>query len=53
MTARRVVITGLGMISPIGNNKKDFWTSLIEGLGGIGHIDRFDASDFTTRIGPR
>ncbi|ABI69146.1 beta-ketoacyl-ACP synthase II [Syntrophomonas wolfei] len=50
MTARRVVITGLGMISPIGNNKKDFWTSLIEGRGGIGHIDRFDASDFPTRI---
>lgn len=47
---KRVVVTGLGVLSPIGNNVDDFWNSLIEGKSGIGHITRFDASDFKTRI---
>lgn len=46
----RVVISGLGMISPIGNNKHDFWNNLLEGYSGITAIDRFDASTFATRI---
>jgi len=47
---KRVVITGLGVLSPIGNNVDDFWNSLIEGKSGIGLITKFDASDFKTRI---
>lgn len=50
MPTRRVAITGLGMISPIGNNKEAFWASLMEGKSGIDYIDRFDASSFPTQI---
>ncbi|HEV09147.1 MAG TPA: beta-ketoacyl-[acyl-carrier-protein] synthase II [Sulfurihydrogenibium azorense] len=39
---RRVVVTGLGAITPIGNNVKDFWTNLINGVSGIDVIKRFD-----------
>lgn len=49
-TSRRVVITGLGAISPIGTGTADFWQALTDGVSGIGPITRFDASDFTTRI---
>jgi 3-oxoacyl-[acyl-carrier-protein] synthase II len=47
---RRVVVTGLGVISPIGNTVEDFWTSLKEGKSGITKIERFDASEYTTQI---
>ncbi len=50
MERRRVVITGIGMITPIGNNVKSTWTSLIEGVCGVGKITLFDASNFTTQI---
>jgi 3-oxoacyl-[acyl-carrier-protein] synthase II len=46
----RVVITGLGAITPIGNYVKEFWQNLIEGKSGIGPITKFDASNFKTRI---
>ncbi|MDN5346607.1 MAG: 3-oxoacyl-[acyl-carrier-protein] synthase [Clostridia bacterium] len=46
----RVVITGLGVISPVGNTKDDFWRSLLAGVSGIGPITRFDASSMATRI---
>jgi 3-oxoacyl-[acyl-carrier-protein] synthase II len=46
----RVVITGLGAITPIGNNVNEFWQNLIEGKSGIGPITKFDASNFKTRI---
>ncbi|HIE59367.1 MAG TPA: hypothetical protein EYP82_05460 [Hydrogenothermaceae bacterium] len=39
---RRVVITGLGAITPIGNNVNDFWNNLINGVSGIDVIKRFD-----------
>ncbi|MFN4306446.1 beta-ketoacyl-ACP synthase II [Sulfurihydrogenibium azorense] len=39
---RRVVITGLGAVTPIGNNVKDFWTSLVNGVSGIDVIKKFD-----------
>ncbi|MGC9006935.1 MAG: beta-ketoacyl-ACP synthase II [Sulfurihydrogenibium sp.] len=39
---RRVVVTGLGAVTPIGNNVKDFWTNLINGVSGIDVIKRFD-----------
>ena len=47
---RRVVITGLGTVNPLGNNVEDFWSALCAGRSGIGPISRFDATDFQTRI---
>ena len=51
MTKRRVVITGLGAISPVGNNVADAWDSVINGKSGIGPIEHFDVSKFSSRIG--
>ncbi|MDR6227270.1 beta-ketoacyl-ACP synthase II [Desmospora profundinema] len=48
--AKRVVITGLGVISPIGNDIPTFWNNLIEGKSGVGPITQFDSTDFSTRI---
>ena len=50
MTRRRVVVTGLGCISPVGNTVADAWSSLIAGQSGIGPITRFDASAMSCRI---
>ena len=47
---RRVVITGMGAITPIGNNIEEIWDSLRNGKGGIGKITRFDASDYPVTI---
>ncbi|OGX30609.1 MAG: beta-ketoacyl-[acyl-carrier-protein] synthase II [Omnitrophica WOR_2 bacterium RIFCSPLOWO2_12_FULL_46_30] len=47
---RRVVITGLGVISPVGNDIESFWRALISGKSGIGPITSFDASNFDSRI---
>ncbi|MDP6685854.1 MAG: beta-ketoacyl synthase N-terminal-like domain-containing protein, partial [Candidatus Omnitrophota bacterium] len=47
---RRVVVTGLGVISPIGNNKEEFWTSLINGKNGVGPMTSFDCKDYVSRI---
>ncbi len=47
---KRVVITGLGVISPIGNSKREFWDSLTCGRGGIRKIAGFDASPFDSQI---
>jgi 3-oxoacyl-[acyl-carrier-protein] synthase II len=47
---RRVVITGLGALTPVGNTADELWSSLIQGRSGIGPITRFDATDFPTRI---
>lgn len=44
----KVVITGLGAVTPIGNNLQEYWTSLIEGKSGGAPITRFDASEFKT-----
>ena len=46
----RVVITGLGAITPIGNNVKEFWTNAKKGVCGIDEITLFDASDYKVRI---
>ncbi len=51
MSKRRVVITGMGALSPVGNNVADSWNSIINGKSGIGPIERFDVSNFVTRIG--
>jgi len=47
---RRVVITGVGLITPIGIGVKETWSSLCAGKSGIGEITRFDASNYQTRI---
>lgn len=47
---KRVVITGLGIISPIGIGKSEFWESLIKGKSGIANITRFDTEGFSTTI---
>ena len=47
---RRVVITGLGAVTPVGIGKDEFWNSLIQGKSGIGPITRFDTENFTTKI---
>lgn len=51
MSKRRVVITGMGMLSPVGNDVKTSWEAIQAGRSGIGLIDRFDASEYGTRIG--
>ena len=43
---RRVVVTGLGVISPVGNDPKTAWSNLVKGVSGIGEITRFDASGY-------
>ena len=47
---RRVVITGLGVVSPVGTGVEKFWNSLLEGKSGIAPITRFDAADFLSLI---
>ncbi|WP_456490272.1 beta-ketoacyl-ACP synthase II [Marinobacter nauticus] len=51
MSKRRVVITGMGMLSPVGNDVTSSWEAIRAGRSGIGLIDRFDASEYATRIG--
>ncbi|MDQ3057163.1 MAG: beta-ketoacyl-ACP synthase II [Pseudomonadota bacterium] len=50
MSKRRVVVTGLGIISPLGNDLASSWDGIINGRSGIGPITHFDASAFPTRI---
>ena len=50
MSQRRVVITGLGTVNPIGNSIEDYWEGLKSGTSGIGRITNFDASDFPCQI---
>jgi 3-oxoacyl-[acyl-carrier-protein] synthase II len=47
---RRVVVTGLGCVSPVGNTIADAWSALIEGKSGIATITKFDATPFSTRF---
>ena len=48
--SRRVVVTGLGIVSPLGNDLASSWDGIVNGRSGIGPITHFDASSFTTRI---
>ncbi len=50
MKLRRVVVTGLGALSPIGNTVSEYWDGLLNGVSGAGPITRFDASKFKTRF---
>jgi len=47
---RRVVVTGMGALTPIGNNLQDFWKNLVDGVSGAELITRFDPSRFKTRF---
>ncbi|MCH7509710.1 MAG: beta-ketoacyl-ACP synthase II [Proteobacteria bacterium] len=51
MAKRRVVVTGLGIVSPVGNTVSDAWQTIVSGKSGIGLITRMDTSLFTTQIG--
>ncbi|MEN8106845.1 MAG: beta-ketoacyl-ACP synthase II [Pseudomonadota bacterium] len=51
MSKRRVVITGLGIISPVGNSAEDAWANILAGNSGIGPISHFDVSGFPVRFG--
>ncbi|MDN3682318.1 beta-ketoacyl-ACP synthase II [Vibrio tapetis subsp. quintayensis] len=50
MSKRRVVVTGMGMLSPVGNNVESSWKALLAGQSGIVNIDHFDTTEFTTRF---
>ncbi len=51
MERRRVVITGMGVVTPVGSGNDKFWNALMEGKSGVDLISRFDTSEFKTRIG--
>ncbi|MFO1349888.1 MAG: beta-ketoacyl-ACP synthase II [Gammaproteobacteria bacterium] len=50
MTKRRVVVTGLGAITPVGNGVAEAWRNILAGKSGVGPITQFDASDFSVRF---
>jgi 3-oxoacyl-[acyl-carrier-protein] synthase II len=50
MQARRIVVTGIGALTPIGNNVETYWNNLINGVSGADMITQFDASKFKTRF---
>lgn len=51
MLRRRVVVTGMGMVTPLGNNLDETWKNICAGKSGIGPIESFDVSAFSTRFG--
>jgi 3-oxoacyl-[acyl-carrier-protein] synthase II len=50
MQLKRVVVTGLGALTPLGNSVQEYWNGLINGVSGAGMITKFDASKFKTRF---
>jgi 3-oxoacyl-[acyl-carrier-protein] synthase II len=50
MSKRRVVVTGMGIISPVGNDIATAWNNILKGVSGIGAVTHFDASAYATRI---
>ncbi|MGE5155574.1 MAG: beta-ketoacyl synthase N-terminal-like domain-containing protein, partial [Bdellovibrio bacteriovorus] len=51
MSRRRVVVTGLGLVAPVGLNVKSSWENILAGRSGIQPITHFDVSGFSTRFG--
>ncbi|MDH4141964.1 MAG: beta-ketoacyl-ACP synthase II, partial [Chloroflexota bacterium] len=47
---RRVVVTGLGVISPVGNDKTTAWSNLVNGVSGLGLITRFDPEPYEAKL---
>lgn len=50
MELKRVVVTGLGAVTPLGNNVKDYWDSLVQGISGANLITRFNTENFKTKF---
>ena len=50
MSSRRVVVTGLGLISPVGNTVESGWDAICNGRSGIGPITAFDVSQLATKL---
>ena len=50
MSKRRVVITGMGIVSPVGNTVPEAWANILSGKSGVEKITRFDASAFASQI---
>ena len=50
MELKRVVVTGLGALTPLGNTVTDYWNGLVNGVSGAAPITRFDASKFKTQF---
>lgn len=50
MKKRRVVVTGLGALTPVGNNVKEFWEAIISGKSGVDYISYFDTTNFVTKF---
>ncbi len=50
MTKRRVVVTGLGCVTPVGNDVASSWANLLSGQSGIANITKFDAAAFSCKI---
>src|SRR5437868_6538079 len=50
MELKRVVVTGMGALTPLGNTVNDYWNGLVNGVSGAGGITLFDASKFKTRF---
>lgn len=51
MAKRRVVVTGLGMVTPVGNNVSASWQNILEGVSGVSEVTGFDVSQYNTRFG--
>ena len=51
MSKRRVVVTGLGLLSPVGGNVANSWENILNGQSGIAPITRFDTTDFPSNFG--
>lgn len=50
MSKRRVVVTGIGIVSPVGNNLQDSWANIVAGKSGVAPIDTFDTTDFSVKF---
>jgi 3-oxoacyl-[acyl-carrier-protein] synthase II len=50
MEVKRVVVTGIGALTPLGNSLHDYWNGLINGVSGADFITQFDATKFRTRF---
>jgi len=50
MSKRRVVVTGLGMVSPLGLDVQSSWKAILEGKSGVDYITHFDAKDYPVKI---
>ncbi|MBA2711087.1 MAG: beta-ketoacyl-ACP synthase II [Tatlockia sp.] len=50
MTKRRVVVTGMGMVTPVGLNVEETWQNILAGKSGVGNVEDFDTTDYSTKI---